>query len=155
MHAFMVWLTNVLRTKSDRMLCYGLLNKTSVFLSPLSFFFFCRSSGISKTKTKTKTKPTNQNCFVQVVKSGTDTVGRKYIWFSHRTNKLLSRPVSPEDEMSQLEQPNNLRFLRVSSSEKQTNLAWPSLQMRTIKRNPNGSRTLHGHRDTSTVFWIT
>lgn len=36
-----------------------------------------------------------------------------------QNEQIALRPVSPEDEMSQLERPNNLRFLRVSSSDKQ------------------------------------
>lgn len=52
--------------------------------------------------------------------------------------------------MSQLEQPNNLRFLRISSSEKQPDLIWLSLQMRTNSHKSSGSRTVHGHRENFT-----
>lgn len=52
--------------------------------------------------------------------------------------------------MSQLEQLNNLRFLRTSLSEKQPDLTWLSLQMRTNSQESSGSRTVRSQRETST-----
>lgn len=52
--------------------------------------------------------------------------------------------------MSQLEQPNNSRFLRISLSEKWPDLTWLSLQVRTNSWESSGSRTVRGCRETFT-----